>query len=282
MSPQPRLPLELEREIFEIAASAHPGTVPVLLRVAHRSFEWIEPFLYQTIHLDNRSPALDALRRARLSKPSTFFTDAVRRLVIMSTSEFADLIASCSGTTHLAMVSGDLNAYLTAMPRLVCISASLLAAFPPQHYPTSESIPGSKFAHITHLEVFESLAEDNDARTRLVPLLCTLPVLTHLALNHTPYFPSLDALLAGCLRLRVLCWLTNTVDKARLHAGMLVAWPPFRENLHHRVVMAVYSDWAEGTELPHVGRRTYWDKAEALIERKLSGDVDKTCFVADI
>jgi hypothetical protein len=36
----PILPLELEREIFTIAARVHKETIPTLLRVAHRVFVW--------------------------------------------------------------------------------------------------------------------------------------------------------------------------------------------------------------------------------------------------
>jgi hypothetical protein len=36
----PSFPLELEREIFEIAATHHPETRPTLLLVAHRVLQW--------------------------------------------------------------------------------------------------------------------------------------------------------------------------------------------------------------------------------------------------
>ncbi|KAJ7121829.1 hypothetical protein C8R43DRAFT_1136349 [Mycena crocata] len=48
----PVLPVELEREIFEIAAHSRPRSVPTLVLVASRVKVWVEPFLYRTIFLD--------------------------------------------------------------------------------------------------------------------------------------------------------------------------------------------------------------------------------------
>ncbi|KAJ7241534.1 hypothetical protein C8J57DRAFT_1368816 [Mycena rebaudengoi] len=45
----PSIPPELGREIFEIAATHHPETMPTLLLVAQRVLRWIEPLLYRTL-----------------------------------------------------------------------------------------------------------------------------------------------------------------------------------------------------------------------------------------
>ncbi|KAJ7059732.1 hypothetical protein C8F01DRAFT_1145482, partial [Mycena amicta] len=67
----PRLPRELEREIFELAAEIHPSTVAVLLRVAHRVQEWTEPFLYRTIRV-RTSQSFEAFQRILRTKSPRF------------------------------------------------------------------------------------------------------------------------------------------------------------------------------------------------------------------
>ncbi|KAJ3508525.1 hypothetical protein NLJ89_g5702 [Agrocybe chaxingu] len=48
-SSSPRLPLELERDIFEIAAYQDLGSAYQLLFVAKRVYQWIEPMVYRVL-----------------------------------------------------------------------------------------------------------------------------------------------------------------------------------------------------------------------------------------
>ncbi|KAJ7918208.1 hypothetical protein B0H13DRAFT_1869686 [Mycena leptocephala] len=50
---EPTLPLDLEREIFELAARQYPTSIPSYLRVCQRVHTWLEPFLYRVLNLDN-------------------------------------------------------------------------------------------------------------------------------------------------------------------------------------------------------------------------------------
>ncbi|TFK64279.1 hypothetical protein BDN72DRAFT_278450 [Pluteus cervinus] len=45
----PRLPVELERAIFEDAARLSRQSIPLFMRVAHRVKEWLEPLLYSVV-----------------------------------------------------------------------------------------------------------------------------------------------------------------------------------------------------------------------------------------
>ncbi|KAF9530911.1 hypothetical protein CPB83DRAFT_904898 [Crepidotus variabilis] len=64
----PRLPTELEREIFEQAASHSEGTAFSLLTVSKRVHEWIEPTLYRVIVQRSVDLSSDS------TKSSPFFT----------------------------------------------------------------------------------------------------------------------------------------------------------------------------------------------------------------
>ncbi|KAF8902914.1 hypothetical protein CPB84DRAFT_820002 [Gymnopilus junonius] len=49
----PRLPLDLERDIFELAAAICRPRIPIFILVAQRVRQWLEPMLYTTIiHYD--------------------------------------------------------------------------------------------------------------------------------------------------------------------------------------------------------------------------------------
>ncbi|KAJ7472369.1 hypothetical protein B0H11DRAFT_2038757 [Mycena galericulata] len=77
-------PVELEREIFETAATLHRQSIPSLLRVARRVLIWIEPLLYKVIDFD--SPMVHAAHRAMRIKPASFFQDSVRHLMLSKSS----------------------------------------------------------------------------------------------------------------------------------------------------------------------------------------------------
>ncbi|KAJ7150618.1 hypothetical protein C8R46DRAFT_1229550 [Mycena filopes] len=56
---EPRLPLDLERLIFETAALAHPASIPALMRIAWRVKSWTEPHLYRLVSSTHpRTPTL--------------------------------------------------------------------------------------------------------------------------------------------------------------------------------------------------------------------------------
>ncbi|KAJ7241650.1 hypothetical protein C8J57DRAFT_1526817 [Mycena rebaudengoi] len=96
------LPLDLEREIFEIAANRYPESIPTLL-VAQRVLQWIQPLLYRTLvfrSLLPRDPAAFCPEPAKLA-------EYVQNLIIWGTrhnGNFAPRILSyCSGIQKLAL-----------------------------------------------------------------------------------------------------------------------------------------------------------------------------------
>ncbi|KAJ7059712.1 hypothetical protein C8F01DRAFT_217943 [Mycena amicta] len=101
----PRLPRELEREIFELAAEIHPSTVAVLLRVAHRVQEWTEPFLYRTIRV-RTSQSFETFQHVLRTKPPNFLAASVRHVLFEAREGCTDeicleIISKCPGITHI-------------------------------------------------------------------------------------------------------------------------------------------------------------------------------------
>ncbi|KAJ7064201.1 hypothetical protein C8F01DRAFT_1367550 [Mycena amicta] len=283
----PRLPPELEREIFEIAALTRRKDFVSLLCVARRVFEWIEPILYRSITVGHISD-LRWLSRALKSKPSAFFAAAVRHIVIYQPDaliEFHALTSICTGTTHLAIAPHppacpeNLPMLVERMPAIQRLAASLRSGFPARKYPTLESFPLQNFTALTHLEIFDEFSDWDTDTQRIVAFVSALPSLTHLALNSDesdlPH-SVLASFLERCPNLRVLCWLTSSQEEAPLRAATLLM--RLNSSPDVRLVSVTFDEWDEGVSLP--GRRTYWDTAEDLIERKRKGEIDVTWPIA--
>ncbi|KAJ7866995.1 hypothetical protein B0H14DRAFT_2241722, partial [Mycena olivaceomarginata] len=104
-------PPELEREIFERTVRLYPKTLPALLLVARRVFEWLQPFLYRTMVVAPRSQSMSAfLKAARTFPPnSSFFQNSVKNLFVHQTpwlvNEALLILASCTGIVNFAMIS---------------------------------------------------------------------------------------------------------------------------------------------------------------------------------
>ncbi|KAJ7064268.1 hypothetical protein C8F01DRAFT_1130787, partial [Mycena amicta] len=266
----PRLPPELEREIFEIAALTNPTGIVSLLCVARRVFEW--------------------LLLAVETKPPAFFAAAVRHMIIhtpQSINKFDTLISLCTGTTHLAIGGNgrdrpvyrqDIPNMLARMPSIQHLITCLGDIFPASEYPTPESFPLRCFAGLTHLAILDVLSDSADT-LRIVSFVSTLPSLTHLAVFYDTLPHSiLTTFLERCPRLLILCWLVGGGQLANRHAHELLSQPNSPRDA--RLVIATYGDWYEGVELP--GIRTFWDTAEEFVERKRRGQVNATRLVAEL
>ncbi|KAJ7051269.1 hypothetical protein C8F01DRAFT_1175458 [Mycena amicta] len=284
-----RLPPELEREIFEIAALSNPKCICALLCVAHRVLEWIEPFLYRSIRFeDDNHITLSALRRVMQSKPPPFFAAAVRHIVVTRAINFDDVVCHCTKTTHLVLAPIEdaqpetLPLYLKCMPDIQRLAACLEDGLPYSTYPSVESLAVflPRFAGVTHFELFDGTrARMHDLSERIVPFICSLPALTHLAVNDIMEHALLEILLAGCEKLQILCWLARTSDSLHERETALLAEDGFTRD--PRLVLVVYGKWDDGAALPEPGHNTYWDISEAFVERKRTGEIAETCFVAE-
>ncbi|KAJ7839783.1 hypothetical protein B0H13DRAFT_1911031 [Mycena leptocephala] len=103
-SMDPRLPPELEHQIFEIAAHEFPEMIPIFLRVARHIQFWIEPLLYQVILAAGINAAsTNAVLAAMDSRPRTVFNalsalPALTHLCLMdmvSGEVLRDILSTC-------------------------------------------------------------------------------------------------------------------------------------------------------------------------------------------
>ncbi|KAF7317326.1 hypothetical protein HMN09_00468300 [Mycena chlorophos] len=101
------LPPELERRIFEAAASAHRRTIPTLLLVAQRVSIWIEPILYRTLHIpEPRGRRYNKFLNCLSMKNPAFLASTVKCLLFFDfhgEHTLVSILEHCTGVTHLAL-----------------------------------------------------------------------------------------------------------------------------------------------------------------------------------
>ncbi|KAJ7261898.1 hypothetical protein C8J57DRAFT_460102 [Mycena rebaudengoi] len=100
----PRLPPEIEREIFELTAQ-FPGNAVQLVLVARRARIWIERLLYETITLSDQE-LCDKFIRTLDSRPAQFFIDNVKSLCVPGDLEplgAQRILKVCQGVINLAL-----------------------------------------------------------------------------------------------------------------------------------------------------------------------------------
>ncbi|KAJ7122032.1 hypothetical protein C8R43DRAFT_899931 [Mycena crocata] len=186
----PELPYELEREIFELTARAHPKCAPQLALVASHVQRWVEAVIYETIVIGARSDKQDLFWRTFSSRPSAFFSKNIRVLHLttgVSYSNARQIITVCSNLSSLTcwanpfMSREEFSAFLSPSIRRLSIDASTLWSLAGSS--TVPDISNPVFSRLTHLEVVNPPHWFD-----WTPLLDgTLPHLTHLA------FGDLDA-----------------------------------------------------------------------------------------
>ncbi|KAJ7773985.1 hypothetical protein B0H16DRAFT_115870 [Mycena metata] len=267
------LPIELEREIFERAAFLAPECMPKLLLVGRRVKIWIEPLMYRilSIHpLQQRTVirrTLKGILKAMQVKPLAFFRQHVRSVCFVrndSTADIWSVLATCTGTTNLALFNVDVDPTLLpvlAQLRLERLSAVLGDLFPT---PSAPNFAHPLFANLTHLDVLDW----RDGGWAGWIGLRALPRLTHLSFNDDISNSVCEGALEHCAQLRVLVivW-TN-------HATMQ-ADPYDRTGLgeDQRFVMIVVNEYLRDWEAGAGGGEDYWARAEVWVQKRQAGAV---------
>ncbi|KAJ7052111.1 hypothetical protein C8F01DRAFT_634025 [Mycena amicta] len=300
---EPRLPRELEREIFYTAALLDPSTIPTLLRVARRVLTWVEPLLYRTLEFRNRPYHFSQLNAAS-TKPPEFLARAVRCVVLYAEPDYArdyeaagGTLSMCTGVTGLALAGGisvqHLVPFLSAMP------IQRFAGFFSQIMDVTKESPSEAIAahpllrRLTHIDLFDSLDTRNGFA--IIGILHSLPFLTHLAIARGPQVVShinaisslpflthlgiyrpigsinticrwLEPTLKTCQSLRILAVL-NYVDDRDVPES-------FRDP---RFVLCSCESWIDGL----LDGPNFWTVAEDFVARKRRGEVDASVFRAD-
>ncbi|KAJ7061745.1 hypothetical protein C8F01DRAFT_1083137 [Mycena amicta] len=266
----PRLPPELEHEIFAIAAILDQCCIPDLLLVARR--------VHVCLNLSVPGQ-LRALLHVSSAKPPSFLASAVRHVIFdigedsnSQPEAYTSALRLCTGVTHIAVSAArdnlisDVLAIMSLMhierfagsiarlfnrpqQRQRAIGASIFDLFDdPPMQPMDPQYPAFRF--LTHLEVFDNLNSDE-----MEAFIVSLPSLTHVATGSVLPSERARRLLKGCSNLRVMVFLRGYVP--------LVDDP--------RIVVCNYTDWAEAAAL--APKRTYWDVVEEFLEKKSRGEV---------
>ncbi|KAJ6564559.1 hypothetical protein B0H19DRAFT_1141418 [Mycena capillaripes] len=284
--PSPFFPPELEREMFELAAELYPETIPNLLLVSMRVYEWIDRIKYRTItpaeahrkgysfrgiHLQSTC-SLTALRRAvrSNSKPASFFRDHVRHLFTQSDDGDAlrEILLACRGIQHLALVRFVEPVLVPALSglrprRLIIYWRSSI----------DWDLCRPMFSFTTHLEILDHIPQFAEQFiTKWLPFLAQLPALTHLS-----FFWGVNVAtqtLASCSKLEVL---VCTHPSPAPHSDLLN--PIADEQFVYIAVPDPLRDWITGTN----GCMDYWACAEAFVVKKRRGEIqpNSRCWIED-
>ncbi|KAJ7171444.1 hypothetical protein C8R46DRAFT_1088404 [Mycena filopes] len=252
--PEPVLPPELERLIFETTALLHPKAIPHLLRVARRVLIWIEPLLYRVITL--LKPYRPEIR-ALLQKTPEFCSLAVRHLIVLDTGEdVLRLLDTCKGITSLTISFGA-----TLDPRI--LPESHIRRLATQLPRVTPELRRSLFAAITHLAVL-------DVDPGIIISFCAeiphLPTLTHCSfffINKAATKEVFPQVLADSPRLHVLLLLTF---------GYLVDELP---TVHDVRFVLILLEKERGTSAWDIWDE-YWSRAEEFIAKKKRNEIEET------
>ncbi|KAJ7083279.1 hypothetical protein C8R43DRAFT_1142724 [Mycena crocata] len=265
---EPRLPVELEREIFELAAWAHLRRIPSLLLVSQRVKIWTEPILYGTFIVAHGGdtewifPWMSPTEFQQLlhSRPAMFFHDHVHHLLCVNTidAELELILRKCSGAQDVCFVNcgytdAALLPMLTAMA-LRRLDTPLKLLF----YPAVIDLSHSLFARLTHLCLHTSYVYRVDWLSGAG--LATLPCLTHLAFALSG--PDCQEIIADAL--------TQCVQLSVFHINHVTESISPASARDNRVVQILVEDFIEEWQAEVMAKDGYWGRAEAIVRQRQS------------
>ncbi|KAF8185825.1 hypothetical protein K438DRAFT_1765607 [Mycena galopus ATCC 62051] len=266
----PRLPVELERHIFEIAAHSNLPHIPTLLLVAHRVKLWLEPILYSVVVFSHPISGYGCFEITPFASvlQSQAISQHVKNLLCTNINVPPEpILASCSAVQNLALHDSSrvLPALLSGMP-LRRLYTTLKSLF----HPTDIDFTHSLFSHITHLREMDYITPNSWKKWKGLALI---PNLTHLALaaNSSLHVPLFEGVLAACPALRVLVCLYN------YSSNLLGGFKSLAQDTRFvciRVPVFI-EDWQTGAW----GGEDFWVQAERFIAQRDSGEVDRGIFV---
>ncbi|KAF7304556.1 hypothetical protein HMN09_00858300 [Mycena chlorophos] len=221
--PIPRLPLELEREIFELAAWHDKPTMLVLILVASRVRVWIEPLLHRVFHTETKED-IQALHD-RLTNNPAHAASLRYLLVTCSTPEVYPaleyILRACSNLVDLGIwvdskPADDLARLEVTSPRVTHLSLKLehLAGDLPGHRRRIFAPDLGCFASLTHLDLIDSKPASELGAIMQLLKSPVLPSLRYLAIADAKTEVYLAILaLPRPLPLRILCAYGDSVHE---------------------------------------------------------------------
>ncbi|KAJ7241610.1 hypothetical protein C8J57DRAFT_1560823 [Mycena rebaudengoi] len=254
------LPLDLEREIFEMAANRHPETIPALLLVEQRVLRWIEPLLYRTLvfidHESPRDPAAFCSESAKLAK-------YVQNMLIWAAPPRADfalrVLSSCSGIRKLVLF----GPYPTMLPALDKMQLRQLTVDLQGLFGITAIDPARPlFGTLAHLRLLNSPPELNFGE---------LPALTHLCLPDHSSLGLISSTLENCNRLRVLVSMFRTRSGVRRYSNLDLSTDDPRFVL---MPLSLEEQCVEDWKLGATGGMDFWFHAENFVARRRRGEIE--------
>ncbi|CAA7260808.1 unnamed protein product [Cyclocybe aegerita] len=261
-----RLPLELERDIFEIAAYKDLGSAYHFLLVAKRVYQWIEPMVYRVLlrfnaRLGRKSRPYPLLYQfeeprqepsPRLKQVSAYTTHLLLQDICADVA--ISILKLYNNLEDLALwaISGPYRPLARTLTTLKLQRLSISLHFLLLQDSSFKFDP-TLFPHLTHLEIVDAAGELD----RVWSKLHLLPRLSHLALS-TPFFDiisdirnAVDTLLHDSLTLKFLILCSTLEFDFGREDPRVVLFDASRLSI---------DDWEHGAR----GGRDLWTIAEGL------------------
>ncbi|KAJ7184910.1 hypothetical protein C8R46DRAFT_467987 [Mycena filopes] len=270
----PMLPRELERVVFEIAAS-NLGDIPNMMLVAWRVKEWVEPYLYRVVSNTTFGSGMfttpfNVYTIPIDQKPVVFWSKSVKSVFFdaepTTEADITRLLTACKGITrlfsflplhkHLDQLGAlhDLRRLNIELTRLFRIDSLIDLAHP-------------LFRNITHLEVLG--IPERETAPALFAGLSLVPKLEHLAINDTALYAMLPIWTSFTHLRSIVLLRPESVRKDKP-----VNFPPALA-ADDRLVLIGQTDYTEDWFRGANGGEDFWDVAAAFIEARRAGLVDR-------
>ncbi|KAJ6482575.1 hypothetical protein C8R45DRAFT_1001916 [Mycena sanguinolenta] len=278
----PLLPPDLEREIFEMAVELYPQTIPSLLHVSRRVYEWIQRIKYRSVARQGTLSTCTTRVLIRAiqsnSKPQSFFHNCVRHLHLSCIDgeavENAPMILSaCTGLRSLRLVidTDEIQPDLL-LPALTTMKLRELSAYLKLIF--AGPIPTPMLTSVTHLDIFDSIPPNSDD-AQIPRWLAQFPVLTHVTMREGSVWLARN-ILSVCKKLQVLI-LLQLYYKAYMKAE---DFPSIEDD--RLLYMLAQDVWNEEHWVTGSNRGVdFWASAEAFIAKKRRGEIapNSRCWI---
>ncbi|KAF7341869.1 hypothetical protein MSAN_02042500 [Mycena sanguinolenta] len=278
--PQPLLPPELEKEIFEVSVLSNLRLIPKFVLVAKRVRAWLEPMLYKYLSVSHSHPAdwkdqpsrlvhmsSEQCRRILKSKPPSFFQNHVHHLAftnLLDEETVRRVLSCCTGIRSLAIFQMDPNSIFLPLIQAAPL-VRLSVRFDQLCDPRSHFEP-TAFPHLTHLDL--STSTNTSCWTRD---LVSLPSLTHLLVywSKTTTLP-FRTVLADCKTLEVLIC---RID----HFTQVPYYDYFAGDI--RAVTMFSAKFLPNWEREMIGGEDYWFVADEFVRRRRSREIPASRYL---
>ncbi|KAJ7862837.1 hypothetical protein B0H13DRAFT_2354404 [Mycena leptocephala] len=212
----PTLPLELERDIFEVAALSSHSQAATLMLVSKRVKQWVEPYIYRMVLVGGPTPNCaneDKLFLSSKAKPQLFIETAVRHFFLLRlqgllaewTIRWHGILALSTGVTNLFsnVPFEGLLPILGNMHSLSQLAVNIGLLF----HGAPIDFTHNLFCNITHLEAFDI---EGDCTVWIG--LSHITTLTHFSCSNDHLLSLAEDILARCQSLQRFIYICNGTE----------------------------------------------------------------------